>query len=140
MQEALKEAKKGLTENGIPIGAILVKDDIIIGRGHNRRIQEDNPIMHAEINCISMTGRIKSYRDVVLFSTLMPCYLCAGAIIQFGIKKVVVGESDTFKGAENFLKEKGVEVINLDLKECKNLLQKYIKEHKEIWYEDIGLL
>jgi cytosine/creatinine deaminase len=138
MQEAINEAKMGKLENGIPIGAVLVKESKIISRGHNKRVQDNNPIMHAEINCLSNAGRLKDFSGTTLYSTLMPCYLCAGAIIQFGIRKVVVGESDSFEGAEELLKNKGIEIINLNSEECKEMLQDFIRENREIWYEDIG--
>ena len=113
MIEAISEANKGLNEGGIPIGSVLMRDGEIIGRGHNKRVQENNPVIHAEIDCLMNAGRIGSYKETVLYSTLMPCYLCAGAVVQFGIKKVVVGESKTFPGAADFLKSHGVEVIDL---------------------------
>ena len=118
IKEAIKEARKGLAEGGIPIGSVLVKDGKIIGHGHNKRVQELNPILHAEIDCLQNAGRIGSYKDTVLYSTLMPCYLCSGAIVQFGIKKVYAGESETFPGGKEFMESMGVEVINLDLDEC----------------------
>ncbi|SFM14216.1 cytosine deaminase [Methanolobus profundi] len=138
MQAAIEEAKKGLEEDGIPIGSVLVKDGEIIGRGHNRRVQHDDPLAHAEIDCIRSAGRIGKYNDTTIYSTLMPCYLCAGAIVQFGIKKVIAGESDTFDGAADFMKEHGVEVIDLDIEECKTIMRDFIQEKPEIWYEDIG--
>jgi cytosine deaminase len=139
MKIAIEEAKKGFEEGGIPIGSVLVsKDGKILGRGHNRRVQDNDPLAHAEIVAIRNAGRIKSYKDTILYSTLMPCFLCAGAIVQFGIKKVVVGESKTFGGAKNFLKNNGVEVIDLDLSICKELMEKFINENKELWLEDIG--
>lgn len=103
MQEAIEEARKGRDEGGIPIGSVLVRDHIILGRGHNRRVQDGDPIIHAEIDCLRKAGRIGTYRDAVLYSTLMPCYLCAGAAVQFGIKKVIVGESRNFAGARAFM-------------------------------------
>jgi cytosine deaminase len=122
MLAAIEEAKKGLLEGGIPIGSVLVREGQIIGRGHNRRVQQNNPIMHAEIDCLQNAGRIGNYDQTVLYSTLMPCYLCAGAVVQFGIRKVVAGESETFAGAQQFLKSNGVEVVDLDLSECKRLI------------------
>lgn len=141
MQIAIEEAKKGLEEGGIPIGSVLVsKDGKVLGKGHNRRVQDNDPLAHAEIVAIRNAGRIKSFKDTVLFSTLMPCFLCAGAIVQFGIKKVIVGESKTFSGAKDFLESHGVEVIDLDLDECKELMNKFINEKPELWHEDIGEL
>lgn len=139
MKEAIKEAKKGLAEGGIPIGSVLVKDGRIIGRGHNRRVQKGSPTLHAEIDCLEDAGRIGSYSGTVLYSTLMPCYLCSGAVVQFGIKRVVAGESVTFAGGPEFLKEHGVEVIDLNLDECINLMKDFIDKNKELWNEDIGL-
>jgi cytosine deaminase len=138
MQIALEEAIKGLEEDGIPIGSVLVKAGEVIGRGHNRRVQKNNPILHAEIDCLQQAGRIGSYEGTVLYSTLMPCYLCAGAVVQFGIKKVVAGESRTFAGAKSFMEEHGVSVIDLDLKECRQLMEGFIRKHPDLWNEDIG--
>jgi cytosine deaminase len=138
MQAAIDEAKKGMEEGGIPIGSVLVKEGKIIGRGHNRRVQHDDPLAHAEIDCIRNAGRIGKYQGTTIYSTLMPCYLCAGAIVQFGIKKVIAGESKTFDGAAEFMEEHGVEVIDLDIGECKDIMEKFIHEKPDIWYEDIG--
>ena len=138
LKSAIEEARKGLSEGGIPIGSVLVKEGRIIGKGHNQRIQKGDPMAHAEIDCLRNAGRIGSYKDTVLYSTLMPCYLCAGAVVQFEIKKVVVGESRTFEGAPQFMKQHGVEVINLDSNECYEMMQDFIKENRELWYEDIG--
>jgi cytosine deaminase len=140
MQAAIEEARKGLAEGGIPIGSVLVKDGKIIGRGHNKRVQELNPILHAEIDCLQNAGRIGTYKDTILYSTLMPCYLCSGAIVQFGIKKVYAGECETFSGGPEFMKSHGVEVINLDLEECKELMRNFIKNNPILWNEDIGEL
>ena len=111
----------------------------IIGRGHNRRVQEESPVLHAEIDCLRNAGRIGSYRDTTLYSTLMPCYLCAGAVVQFGIPKVVVGESRTFAGAREFMASHGVEVVDLDLGECQVMMKAFIAEHPDLWNEDIGI-
>ncbi len=138
MESAIMEAREGLSEGGIPIGSVLVKEGRIIGKGHNQRVQKGDPMAHAEIDCLRSAGRIGSYKDTVLYSTLMPCYLCAGAVVQFGIKKVVVGESRTFEGAFQFMKQHGVEVINLDSSECYEMMQDFIKKNHELWYEDIG--
>lgn len=140
MKAAIDEAKFGKNEGGIPIGSVLIKDGKIIGRGHNKRVQENDPIIHAEIDCLRNAGRIGSYKDTVLYSTLMPCYLCGGAIVQFGIKKVIAGESKTFPGSKKFLESHGVEVIDLDLEECKNLMNNFIEENPVLWNEDIGEL
>lgn len=138
IRAALEEAQKGLNEGGIPIGSVLVKDGRIIARGRNRRVQEDNPILHAEIDCLQNAGRAGSYANTVLYSTLMPCYLCAGAVVQFGIKKVVVGESQTFEGARDFMESKGVEVVDMNLEQCVRLMRDFIRRKPELWNEDIG--
>lgn len=138
MAAAIKEAKKGRAEGGIPIGSVLVKNGQIVGRGHNRRVQEESPILHAEIDCLRSAGRIGSYRGTVLYSTLMPCFLCAGAVVQFGIPKVIVGESESFAGARAFLISHGVELVDLDLPDCKEIMRKFIGERPDLWNEDIG--
>lgn len=138
LQAAIDEARMGLHEGGIPIGSVLVRDNVIIGRGHNRRVQENDPVLHAEIDCIRNAGRIGSYKNTILYSTLMPCYLCAGAVVQFGIPKVVAGESENFTGAAEFLKEHGVEVINADSAECRKMMKEFIETHPRLWNEDIG--
>ncbi len=138
MQAAIAEAKQGLLEGGIPIGSVLVKGGVIIGQGHNKRVQDDDPVTHAEIDCLRNAGRIGTYQGTILYSTLMPCYLCAGAVVQFGIKKVIAGESQTFPGAEDFMKSHGVEVIDLNLAECKQLMSEFIYNHPQLWNEDIG--
>lgn len=140
MQAAIEEAETGRREGGIPIGSVLVRDGKIIGRGHNKRVQENDPILHAEIDCLRNAGRIGSYANTILYSTLMPCHLCTGAVLLFGIKKVVVGESFTFAGAETELRNHGVEVINLDLAECKAMMEEFIHQHPTLWNEDIGEL
>jgi cytosine/creatinine deaminase len=140
MEAAIEEAIRGLDSGGIPIGSVLVKENEIIGRGHNQRVQKKDPILHAEIDCLRNAGRIGTYRRTTLYSTLCPCYLCAGAVVQFGIKKVMVGESETFPGATEFMESHGVEVINLDLDECKNLMKEFIQKNPELWHEDIGQL
>jgi cytosine deaminase len=138
MKAAIEEAIKGKNEGGIPIGAVLVKNGEIIGRGHNQRVQKNDPIMHAEINCLQNAGRVGSYKDSILYSTLSPCYLCSGAAVQFGIKKIVIGESETFSGAKDFLHAHGIETIDLDLKECKELMYEFIEKYPKLWNEDIG--
>jgi len=138
MKAAIAEAKKGLKEGGIPIGSVLARKGKIIGRGHNKRVQEKDPILHAEIDCLRNAGRIGSYKDTVIYSTLMPCYLCAGAIVQFGIKKVIAGESKTFAVAREFMESHGVEVIDLNLDECKQLMAEFIENNPDLWKEDIG--
>ncbi len=137
---AIDEARQGLREGGIPIGSCLVKGGVVVGRGHNRRVQQNDPVIHAEIDCLRHAGRIGSYQGTVLYSTLMPCYLCAGAVVQFGIKKVIAGESQTFSGAADFMRSHGVEVVDLDLNECKELMRSFIEKNPVLWKEDIGEL
>jgi cytosine deaminase len=140
MEAAIAEAWQGLSEGGIPIGSVLVRGGRIIGRGRNRRVQEDDPVIHAEIDCLRNAGRVGSYRDTVLYSTLMPCYLCAGAVVQFGIPKVVAGESRNFAGARKFLEDHSVEVVDCNLPECIAMMEEFIRKNPELWYEDIGEL
>lgn len=140
MTAAIDEAKTGLSEKGIPIGSVLVKNGEIVGRGHNKRVQDGDPITHAEIDCLRNAGRVGSYKNAVLYSTLMPCYLCAGAVVQFGIKKVIVGESRTFPGAKEFMESHGVEVIDLNLDECVQIMEDFIEKNPTLWNEDIGEL
>lgn len=140
MDAAIEEAKTGLAEKGIPIGSVLIKNGAIVGRGHNKRVQDGDPITHAEIDCLRNAGRVGSYKGAVLYSTLMPCYLCAGAVVQFGIKKVIVGESRTFPGAKEFMQSHGVEVIDLDLDECAEMMEDFIEKNPALWNEDIGEL
>lgn len=138
MEAAIAEAILGSDEGGIPIGSVLVRDGAIIGAGHNRRVQDQDPVGHAEISCLRNAGRIGSYGGTVLYSTLMPCFLCAGAVVQFGVPKVVAGESETFPGAREFMESKGVEVVDLNLDACKQLMRDFISSHPDLWNEDIG--
>ena len=137
MRLAIEEAKKGLAEGGIPIGSVLIKDGKLVASGHNKRVQEDNPILHGEMDCLNNAGRIGSYRDTVIYSTLMPCYMCAGTIVQFKIPKVIVGESKTFSGAKEFMEAHGVQVIDLNLPECIEMMEDFIQKKPELWNEDI---
>ncbi|MDB9310754.1 nucleoside deaminase [Aphanizomenon sp. CS-733/32] len=138
MGAAIFQAKQGRQEGGIPIGSVLVKDGKIVGQGHNKRVQDGDPVTHAEIDCLRNAGRIGNYRGTILYSTLMPCYLCAGAVVQFGIKKVIAGESKTFPGAREFMVSHGVEVIDLNLDECEQMMREFITTNPELWLEDIG--
>jgi cytosine/creatinine deaminase len=138
LKEAYDEAQKGLSEGGIPIGAVLVRDGKVIARGRNKRVQENDPMTHAEIDCLRNAGRIGNYKNTVLYSTLMPCYMCAGAVVQFKIKKVVIGEAVNFPGAPEFMKEHNVEVVNLNDPDCINMMDEFIKNRPELWFEDIG--
>ncbi|MDH3650631.1 MAG: nucleoside deaminase [Saprospiraceae bacterium] len=140
MQEAIRQARKSLSEGGIPIGSVLVRDGQIIATGHNKRVQEKNPILHGEMDCLNNAGRIGSYKDTIIYSTLMPCYMCAGTIVQFNIPKVIVGENKTFEGAHAFMRQHGVEVVNLQSPECIAMMEKFIGDHPELWWEDIGEL
>jgi cytosine deaminase len=139
LQAAIEEARKGLSEGGIPIGSVLIKDGQIVGRGHNQRVQKNDPMTHAETDCLRNAGRIGSYKGTTLYSTLMPCYMCAGTVVQFGIKRVVVGESKTFPGAPEFMRQHGVEVIDLQDPECISMMEKFISEKPALWNEDIGV-
>ncbi len=140
MQEAINQARKSLSEGGIHIGSALVKNGELVASGHNKRVQEDNPILHGEMDCLNNAGRVGSFRDTVIYSTLMPCYMCAGTIVQFKIPKVIVGESRTFPGAREFMEQHGVEVIDLDLPECVAMMEEFIAEKPTLWNEDIGEL
>jgi creatinine deaminase len=142
---AIDEAKLGLAEGGLPIGSVLVRGGRIIGRGHNRRVQHGDPMAHAEIDCLTRAGRQPTYRDTDLYSTLMPCFLCSGAVVQFGIPRVVVGESVNFPGGEGpagrspeFLRSHGVEVTDLADPDCIEMMSRFIREHPDLWNEDIG--
>ncbi len=139
IEVAIEEAKKGLAEGGIPIGAALFdKDGKLLGRGHNRRIQEDDPSVHGETDAFRKAGRQRSYGDKIMVTTLAPCWYCSGLVRQFNIGTVVVGESVNFQGGVDWLKENGVEVIDLNSAECIALLGEYIAANPEIWNEDIG--
>ena len=140
LQVAIEEAKKGLAEGGIPIGSVLVIDDRIVGRGHNRRVQKDSAILHAEMDCLENAGRIKAsdYRRAILYSTLSPCDMCSGAVLLYKIPKVVVGENRTFRGPEDYVRSQGVEVVIVDNQECRQLMETFIERHPELWNEDIG--
>lgn len=137
MTMAIAEARQGLAEGGIPIGSVLVKDGKVVARGHNKRVQENNPILHGEMDCLNNAGRMGSYRNTVIYSTLMPCFMCAGTIVQFKIPKVIVGESQTFSGARAFLESQGVEVVDLNLPECIRMMEDFIREKPALWNEDI---
>ncbi len=139
MQVALEEARAGAEEGGIPIGAALFRrSGELISRGHNRRVQENDPSVHAETDAFRRAGRQKSYRDLVMVTTLAPCWYCSGLVRQFRIGTLVVGESRTFAGGVEWLREHGIDVHDLDSNECRELLQGYIAAHPEVWHEDIG--
>ncbi|WP_186755590.1 nucleoside deaminase [Echinicola salinicaeni] len=140
LEAAIEEAKKGLNEGGIPIGAVLVHNGKIIGRGHNRRVQKGSSILHGEMDAIENAGRqaAKVYQNSVLYTTLSPCPMCSGTILLYGIPKVVIGENETFMGEEELLKSRGVEVIVSNNETCKNLMNTFISTNPELWNEDIG--
>lgn len=140
MRAAIDEAFEGLSEGGVPIGAVLVEKGRIIGRGRNRRVQEQDQLMHAEIDCLRAARLTGGYHNTVLYSTLMPCYLCAGAIVQFGIKKVVVGEGRSAPAALEFMCSHGIEVVDLDLPECREMMEQYVAENKDLWEQFLGEL
>ena len=136
---AIQEAKKGLDDGGIPIGAALfLKDGTLLGKGRNRRVQKNNPSLHGETDAFRNAGRQRSYANIVMVTTLAPCWYCSGLIRQFKIKTVVVGESVNFSGGVDWLKESGVEIIDLNSEICITMLAKYIQENPDIWNEDIG--
>jgi creatinine deaminase len=139
-KEALKQARKSFQEGGIPIGSVLVHNGQIIGKGHNRRIQQGSVILHGEMDALENAGRLDAatYRQSVIYTTLSPCPMCTGAILLYGIPKVVIGENKTFLGAEALLKQNGVEVVVLDNQECVELMQAFIQKNPAEWHEDIG--
>jgi cytosine deaminase len=137
---AIEEARQGLAEGGIPIGAALFdRQGNLLGRGHNRRIQENDPSIHGETDAFRRAGRQRTYRDKIMVTTLAPCWYCSGLVRQFGIPTVIVGESVNFQGGIKWLRENGVEVVDLQSSECVNLLAAYIRENPAIWHEDIGV-
>lgn len=140
LKEAIHEAKAGLDSGGIPIGSVLIIDDRIVGRGHNQRVQNGSPVLHAEMACLENAGRLsaRDYQRAVLYSTLSPCDMCSGAILLYKIPRVVVGENRTFKGPEKYLQSRGVDVEIADDKECYQLMQDFIRNHPDLWNEDIG--
>jgi len=141
MQEALAEAKTGLEEGGVPIGSVLVLDNRIVGRGHNRRVQKNSSILHAEMDCLENAGRLKAsdYSRATLYSTLSPCDMCSGTVLLYGIPHVIVGENRSFQGPEMYLRSRGVEVTVLDDPNCTELMQTFIQRCPELWNEDIGV-
>ncbi len=139
LKVALEEAQSGYDEGGIPIGAALFRrDGTLLGRGRNRRVQEDDPSVHGETDAFRKAGRQRSYRDTIMVTTLAPCWYCSGLVRQFGIGTVVVGESETFQGGLEWLRENGVEVVDMASQECADLLGRFVAEHPEVWNEDIG--
>lgn len=140
MKVAIDEAILGRSEGGVPIGAALVADGKVLGSGHNRRVQQGSAIRHGETDCLENIGRLPAsvYARSTMYSTLSPCDMCTGAILLYGIPRVVMGENETFYGGEDYLRSRGVEVVNLDSDECKRLMADFIEAHPDIWNEDIG--
>ena len=140
LKAAIDEAKIGMSNGGIPIGSVLVIDDQIVGRGHNQRIQKDSTVLHAEMDCFENSGRLKAkdYRRATLYSTLSPCDMCSGAILLYGIPKVVIGENRTFSGPEKYLQSRGVELVILNDPECCQIMESFIQKNPVLWNEDIG--
>jgi cytosine/creatinine deaminase len=140
IEAAIEEARAGLAEGGIPIGSVLVIDDKIVGRGHNRRVQKGSAILHAEMDCLENAGRLKprDYRRATLYSTLSPCDMCSGTALLYNIPRIVVGENRTFQGPEDYVRSRGIEVTIVDNVECIELMRAFIAAHPELWNEDIG--
>jgi cytosine/creatinine deaminase len=140
LEAAIEEARKGLSEGGIPIGAVLVIESQIFGRGHNRRVQKASAILHAEMDCLENAGRLRAedYKRATLYSTLSPCDMCSGTALLYGISRVVVGENRTFRGPEDYLRSRGVELTILNDEQCVRLMTEFIRDHPELWNEDIG--
>ncbi|QDS98630.1 nucleoside deaminase [Adhaeretor mobilis] len=140
LKAAIDEARLGLAEGGIPIGSVLVIENEIVGRGHNRRVQNGSVVLHAEMDCLENAGRLPaaSYQRATLYSTLSPCDMCSGAALLYGIPRVVVGENQTFQGPESYVRERGVEVTIADDQECIDLMREFIANCPELWNEDIG--
>ena len=140
MQEAIVEARKGLAEGGIPIGSVLVIDGNIVGRGHNRRVQQGSAILHAEMDCLENAGRLKAndYQRAILYSTLSPCDMCSGTVLLYKIPKIVIGENTTFQGPEDYMRSRGVELVILNNEECIQMMRDFIAAKPELWNEDIG--
>jgi cytosine deaminase len=138
---AIAEARQGLAEGGIPIGSVLVIDGRIVGRGHNRRVQQGSAILHAEMHAIESAGRLHAadYQRATLYSTLSPCDMCAGTALLYKIPKIVIGENRTFRGPEGYLRARGVELTIFDSAECKQMMSDFIAVHPELWHEDIGV-
>jgi cytosine deaminase len=136
---AIEEARTGLSEGGIPIGAALFDNSgKVLGRGHNRRVQENDPSVHGETDAFRKAGRQRRYQETIMVTTLAPCWYCSGLVVQFQIGKVIVGESRTFRGGIDWLRERGIEVVDLDSPECVNMLTTFIEAHPDVWDEDIG--
>lgn len=140
LKDAINQARRGLSDGGIPIGSVLVIDGQIVGRGHNQRVQKGSSVLHAEMDCLENTGRLTAsdYRKAVIYSTLSPCDMCSGAILLYGIPHVVVGENRTFQGPEEYLRSRGVQIDVVDSGECRQLMLDFIETNGSLWNEDIG--
>ncbi len=140
MDLAVEEARRGLAEGGIPIGSILAVEGEVLGRGHNRRVQKGSVILHAEMDALENAGRQPAtvYQQATLYSTLSPCDMCSGASLLYGISRIVVGENHTFRGPETWLKSRGVDIVILDRVDCMRMMEEFIKENPDLWFEDIG--
>ena len=144
MKEAIAEARKGLEEGGIPIGSVIVHKNKIIGRGHNQRVQSNNPLLHGEMDALQNTGRLDSkvYKECTIYTTLSPCIMCSGTIVHYKIPLVVIGENETVKDTticEDFLITNNIEIINLDMDDCKSMMNSFIKKNENLWHEDISI-
>ena len=138
MDLALAKAAESLAEGGIPVGSVLVENGQVIGAGHNRRVQDNDPIAHGEMDCIRSAGRRRTYKGMTLYTTLSPCLMCSGTIVQFGIARVVIGENETFGGNEGFLRAHGVTVEVRNDSRCKALMEEFVRRYPQVWREDIG--
>jgi cytosine deaminase len=138
MKMAYEEALAGFEEGGVPVGSVIVEDGQVLARGRNKRVQEGDPIAHGEMDCLRAAGRRPHYRNTTLYTTLSPCMMCTGAILQFGIPRVVVGENRNFDGNIAFLSERGVEVVLMDDPACIDLMERFVRERPELWNEDIA--
>jgi creatinine deaminase len=138
MERAIDEAAKSLAVGGLPIGAVLARGGTLLAAGHNQRVQRGDPIAHGEMDCLRNAGRLKTYRDLILFTTLSPCMMCSGTIVQFKIRKVIIGENQTFGGNEDFLRARGVDIIVLDDDRCIAMMQEFQQKFPDVWKEDIA--
>ncbi len=138
MDLAFAEAHTSYTEGGVPVGAVMVRDGRVVGRGYNRRVQDANPVSHGETDCMKNAGRRNDYAQITMYTTLSPCMMCAGTIVQFGIRRVVIGEAHNFPGNPDFLRQHGVEVLVMEDAQCTELMTRFIEERPELWNEDIA--
>ena len=140
LEAAIEEARKGQRAGGVPIGSVLVIDGRIVGRGHNQRVQKGSPVLHAEMDCLENSGRLRAadYRRATLYSTLSPCDMCSGTALLYGIPTIVVGENRTFRGPEDYLRSRGVDILVVDDPECRKLMEDFIAARPDLWSEDIG--